>query len=276
MSAPPPPTAAPVSTRAPAADATPFLTAYETAQIRAISAWKAQQPGLTRSLLGFMAAPIEKIAQQVIPAAAAKRLMALLNAGAEQSVADHWVLRIAGVQTYAELRSQPLAFCDALADRAIGEGRKLAVGVGAVTGTGGLPTAAVGISALLTAALRVIHRVAQSYGYPVQSEVQREVMLHILALSTAATPAERRRALSDYQRQVQTYLIDEAVHDAVMATLQRVVLRTELAGSLPGIGLAVNAYIHRAFVSRAGVTGKRVFQECWLRDRRGLAWIEPA
>lgn len=260
----------------PAPGTTPSPTAYEAEQIRAISAWKSEKPGLVRSLLGLVTAPVEKIAQQVIPEAAAKRLMALLNVCAEQSVADQWVLRIAGVQTYADIRSKPLEFCDALADRVIAEGRKLAVGVGAATGTGGLPTAALGISALLASALRVIHRVSQSYGYPVQSPVQREVMLHILALSTAATPAERLRALSDYQRQVQTYLIDDAVHDAVMAALQRAVLRTEVAGSVPGIGIAVNAYVHRAFVSRAGVTGKRVFQECWLRDRRGLAWIEPA
>lgn len=252
------------------------LTAYEAEQMRAIAAWKSEKPGLARSLVGLLTAPIEKFAQQVIPEAAAQWLLGVLNACAEQSVADHWVLRTAGVQTYAEIRSKPLGFSDTLADRVILEGRKLAVGVGAATGTGGLTTAAVGISALLTAALRVIHRVSQSYGYPVQGPVQREVMLHLLALSTAATPAERLRALSDYQRQVQSYLIDDAIHDTVMATLQRVVLRTEVAGSVPGIGVAVNAYVHRAFVSRAGTTAKRVFQECWLRDHRGLGWIEPA
>ena len=79
----------------------------------------------------------------------------------------------------------------------------------------------------------------------------------------------------DYQRQVQSYLVDDAVHDAVIATIQRLVLGAEAAGSIPGVGIVVNAYIHRSFVQRAGMTAKRVFQENWLRDRYGLGWIDP-
>lgn len=252
------------------------LTPYEADQVRKIVAWQREKASFSRYIIGRLAAPFEKLSRQVITDRASQWLMETLNAIAEQLVADHWVLRTAGVSNYDEIKSKPLEFCDALAERVILEGRKLALGVGAVSGTGGLVTTAMGIPALLTSGLRVIHRVAQCYGHSGENRLQREIMLHILALSTASTPEDRRRALSQYQRQVQSYLIDDAVHDAVMATLQRLVFGVEAAGSVPGVGIAVNAYIHRAFVQRAGIAAQRVFQESWLRDRYGLGWIEPA
>lgn len=251
-------------------------TPYEAEQIRLIADWKAEKPGFARRFVSRLSAPIEKWTQSIVPDAASRLLMETLNTIAGQLVADQWVLRTAGVASDAEIKAKPLEFCDALADRVMLEGRKLAVGVGAATGTGGLATAMVGIPALLTSGLRVIHRVAQSYGYSGEGRLQREIMLHILALSTASTPEDRLRALSQYQRQVQSYLIDDAVHDAVMATIQRLVFGAELAGSIPGVAIAVNAYLHRSFVQRAGVAAQRVFQESWLRDRYGLGWIEPA
>ncbi|MDD1649504.1 MAG: EcsC family protein [Methylococcaceae bacterium] len=262
--------------RRPAKRAAPPLTPYKAEQVRKIADWQREKPGFSRYIVRRLAAPFEKLTQQVIPDRASQWLMETLNAIAEQLVEDHWVLSTAAVSNYDEIKSKPLEFCDALADRAILEGRKLALGVGAATGTGGLVTTAMGIPALLTSGLRVIHRVAQCYGYSGEGRLQREIMLHILALSTASTPEDRLRALSQYQRQVQSYLIDDAVHDAVMATLQRLVLGTEAAGSIPGVGIVVNAYLHRSFVQRAGIAAQRVFQESWLRDRYGLGWIDSA
>ncbi len=264
-----------------AAPPQPSLTAYEAAQVAAIAAWKAESPGLARRLARRLTRPVGKLADKMLPQAAIAAAMDGVNTMAGRLARDDNLLRdpyvqSQGVESFADLAAQPLEFADGLADRVIRDAGHIALGMGAATGTGGPLAAAAGLPVLLAGALRVIHRVSQAYGYTAAHPGDKALMLHILALSTAATPGERALAMVNYQRQVQASFLHQAFEESAQKILQRAVLGVELGALVPGFSIAFSAYLNREFVHRAGLAAKRVFQERWLCDRGKVGWIEPA
>lgn len=252
------------------------LSRYEAAQVRGIAAWKRRKPHLAQPLLDRAHKPLARLSRKLVPARASRFALEALNRMAEQGVRDDWILRHSGFRSLEEIAAQSLEFSDKLADKVIEEGLKLATGVGAITGTGSLGTAMVGVPALLGVALRLIHRVSQAYGYSTEQTGERSFMLHILALSTARTHEEQLRAMENYHWQIEHHIVGDAVNDAALTLLQRVVLGRKLASVLPGLSIALNAYANRSFTERAGVTAKHVYQERWLLDRGKIrSWIQP-
>ncbi|WP_367026474.1 EcsC family protein [Methylococcus sp. ANG] len=250
---------------------------YEAEQIRAIAAWKRRKPHPASPLLNRAQRPLIRLSRKIVPAPASRFAFDALNRVAEQLVRDDWILRHSGFRSLEEIGAQSLEFSDRLADKVIEEGLKLATGVGAVTGTGSLGTVVVGVPALLGVALRLIHRVSQAYGYSAERTGDRGFMLHILALSTAGTPEEQSRAMENYHRQLEHHLVGDAVNEAALAVLQRIVLGRKLASFIPGLSVALNAYANRSFSRRAGLAAKRVYQERWLLDHGRIeGWIAPA
>lgn len=181
-----------------------------------------------------------------------------------------------GIESLQDIAAKPMEFADSLADRVIGDASNIALGMGAATGTGGPVAAAAGLPVLVAGALRVIYRVSQTYGYAIDQPGDKELMLHILALSTATNKDERAQAMANYQRQIETTFLHQAVEESAQNALQRAVLGAELGALIPGFSIAFSAYLNREFVNRAGVAAKRVFQESWLRDRGKVTWISPA
>ncbi len=256
------------------------LTEYELRQVCAIAAWKGEKPGMAKSLANRVAGKLGGLSGKVIPDAPVKAAMNALNKLAGQIAKDDSILkdgalRKAGVLTLEDIAGQPLEFADALADRVIADAGHIALGMGAATGSGGLVTVAVGIPTLLFGALRAIHRVSQSYGYAFEREHEKQLMIGVLSLSTAATPEQRMRAMANYRRQIETSFFNHAMEESANKALQRAVLGAELGALVPGFNIAFNAYLNRQFVTRAGVSAKRVFQERWLRDRDKVTWIAP-
>lgn len=262
-------------------EATAPLGDYERRQVRAIAAWKGEKPGVAKRLVNAVTGPLGKLANVLIPDKPVQAAMEAVNKAAGQlakddSILKDDILKAAGVTTLEELAEKPLDFADSLADRIIADAANIALGMGAATGAGGPVSTAVGIPALLFNALRVIHRIAHCYGYPLKGEADREFMIGVLSLSTATTPERRAKAMDHYRRQIETSFLNQVVEESANKALQRAILGAELATLIPGFSIAFNAYLSREFVHRAGVTAKRVFQERWLRDRGKVAWIEPA
>lgn len=264
-----------------AIDGTPHvLNEYELRQVCAIAAWKGEKPGMTKRLANQVAGSLGKLSGKLIPDAPVQAAMNALNKAAGQIARDDSIfkdkrLRLADMHSLDDIAAQPLEFCDALADRIIADASRIALGMGAATGAGGPVSTAVGIPALLFGALRVIHEVSQAYGYAAHSEADRHTMIGILALSLAATPEQKARALECHRRQIETSLINQAMEESANKALQRAVLGAELGALIPGFNIAFNAYLNRQFVDRAGVAAKRVFQERWLRERGKVTWIAP-
>lgn len=259
----------------------PALSDYEASQVAEIAAWKAKRPSLVTRITGALAAPVGKLANRLMPQGAVSAAIDGLNkmAGSlarDDSILKDSELRAEGIQSLAELAQKPLDFADALADRIIRDAGTIALGMGAATGTGGPVAAAAGLPVLLAGAMRVIYRVSQAYGFSIDQPGDKELMLHVLALSTANSAGERKRAMSNYQRQIETTFLRQAFEESAQKALQRAVLGAELGMLVPGFSIAFNAYLNREFVNRAGETAKRVFQEHWLRERGKVAWITPS
>jgi hypothetical protein len=256
------------------------LTAYEQAQVAAIAAWKAESPGVARRLLRTVTGPVGRLVNTMLPKTAVKAAMDGVNKMAGQLAVDDSILKdpelkTQGIATLQDIAARPLEFADALAGRIITDADHIAFGMGAATGTGGLVAAAAGLPVLVAGALRVIYRVSQAYGFAIDRPGEKELMLHILALSTATGADERAQAMANYQRQIETSFLHAAVEESAQKALQRAVLGAELGALIPGFSIAFSAYLNREFVHRAGVSAQRVFQEHWLRERGKVGWVAP-
>ena len=254
-----------------------MLTEYEAQQLHEIAAWKAERPGAAKRLFRAITRPISIAANKVLPKNAVEMAVSTINKMAGQLARDDNILkdhfvRSQGVSSLEDIAAKPLEFADVLANHVVNDASHIALGMGAVTGTGGPVAAAAGIPVLLAGALRVIYRVAQAYGYKIEHQKDRQLMLHILALSASESPEERKLAM---ERQIEHSFLNQAVEESAQKALQRAILGSELGMLIPGFSIAFNAYLNREFVVRAGTTAKRVFQESWLRDRGKVLWINP-
>jgi len=257
------------------------LSEYEAAQVAAIAAWKSEAPGVARRMFRLATAPLGDLVNKLLPKGPVKAAMDAVNKMAGQLAGDDSLLKdpyvqSQGITSLQDIASQPLEFADGLAGRVIRDAGHIALGMGAATGTGGPIAAAAGLPVLVAGALRVIYRVSQAYGFSIDHPGDKELMLHILALSTATDPGERAQAMANYQRQIQTTFLHQAVEESAQNAVQRALLGAEAGSLIPGFGIAFNAYLNRQFVNRAGLAAQRVFQEHWLRERGKVAWIEPA
>ena len=257
------------------------LSEYEAGQVALIAAWKSESPGVAKRMLRTVTGPIGSLMNKVLPKKAVQAAMDVVNKMAGQLAQDDSILKdphlkAQGIGSIQDIAAQALEFSDALADRIIHDASNIALGMGAATGTGGPVAAAAGLPVLVAGALRVIYRVSQAYGFAIDHPGDKELMLHILALSTATSPDERAQAMSNYQRQIETTFLHQAMEESAQNAMQRVVLGAELGALIPGFSIAFSAYLNREFVHRAGIAAKRVFQEHWLRDRGKVTWIEPA
>lgn len=257
------------------------LTRYESARRKEVMAWKRKESG--KDALSKLLEPISRraghVADQVLPKAGIAFFMARLDEMAEKLANDDndllndAFIRNLNIFTWTDLRNQPLETADSIADHVVKDAKKIAVGMGAATGTGGPIAVLGGIPVLFAGAMTVIHRVGLSYGYRNTRERRKDLALYILALSMAKDQQQKQTAFEDYQSHIQQSLIDQAVMDAATKVLQRIVLGFEIGSAVPGLGIAVNAYMSRAFIRQAGRTAQRVFQEQWLLDHRGVSCI---
>lgn len=217
----------------------------------------------------------------MLPEDALPSLMQALNRMATQLARDDHILdddwlKDRQINTTEDLAAQPLEFADELAKRILTDAERIALGVGAATGGGGPVAALAGVPLLLGGALRVIHRISQAYGHSTDTDEDRTLMLHVLALSTAIDPDERTRALRDYQQQMETSLMRQAITETTQVALQRVLIGSEVSSLIPGLGLVLNARFNQIFIRQAGMAAQRIFQERWLLDRGKINWIKSS
>jgi hypothetical protein len=136
-------------------------------------------------------------------------------------------------------------------------------------------TAVADVPVLLAAALRAIRRIGHCYGFPLESDADRRFILAVLDLAnqdkvvgTEETrlglwkpdgPPERIADGSGPAEEVEQSVIDDIVLDSV-----------------PFLGDLSNLVLDYAFVRRADITARRVFQERWLRTNGKVERIAPA
>lgn len=258
------------------------MSDYEAEQVRQIALWKSEIPSLLLESYHDLARPISKLITHVAPRGLVRKVLQKVEALAEPRRAADDILKASGASRVAELRGRSLEECDQLARMvsiraehlALLEGVAPAIGGVAIPGVGGALTAMVDVPLLLEASLRAVRRIGHCYGFPLDSDADRRFVLAILDIANEDTPAgldEERLGLWAPGGPV------EWVHDGAepLDTIERSMVDDLPLESIPIVGDLTNLVLDYAFVRRADVTARRVFQERWLRENGKVESIPP-
>jgi EcsC protein family len=251
------------------------LTGYEAWQVEEIAAWKAEEPGRISRLLEAIRAPLGRIVGTLVPGSIVRAMAEESESIVEHDDSLREIAAAAGIDDIAELRSGALEDCDRLAAAVSVRAQRLAMLEGAAAGVGTVVTEALNMPLLLAAAERAIRRIGHCYGYRLDTDEDRRLVLEILELSTVPDPVVRRQ----YQGRLERQLADRSAGAAFPIGLNGVkedLVDDLILEAVPVLGDLVSIALDYAFMRRVDVTARRVFQESWLRDRGKVSKIFPA
>jgi len=221
--------------------------------------------------------PLSRLAARVVPQGAIRALVAKAEAMSEKLGGPAEIAHMAGVPDIRELRDRAFEECDSLAVTISTPAQRQAMIEGAIAGLGGLVTETLNIPVLLTAALRAIYRIGYCYGYPLDTEIDRIVVLAILELSTADEPA-RRQALFQQLKNLGTPAANgqTPAKPVSLDGVEEDLLQDLAFGAVPILGDLTWIVLDHDFIRRVDITARRIFQERWLKDHGKLDEIHPA
>jgi hypothetical protein len=259
------------------------LSDHEAEQVREISYWKSEGPSLLMEAYRGLSRPISKAIARVVPKELVHKALVEVEKLAEKHDPVGDLLKAAGVSGLGDLLGRPLEECDRLSNSvstraehlALLEGVVPAAGGVAIPGVGGAVTAIVDVPILLEATLRAVRRFGHCYGFPLDSEVDRRFVLAILDIANVDNPPgvdEERLGLwatdGPYPAKPDGSGPEDHIEQALIDDLP--------LESIPFLGDLSNLVLDFAFVRRADITARRVFQERWLRTNEKVESIPPA
>ena len=261
------------------------ITQYEKEQIDAIERWKQEEPGVMSQAFGFVIEPLAWLVNKVVPKRAVRGALNFSNVMAQWLTDSNDVMRDGAVSSIGELRSKSLQLSDKLADEVHNWAIGLAVIEGAGTGMFGLPGVAADIPALITLALRTIHKIGICYGYECSTDLDKKLVLAILAASSANTLGERASALAalrsveltlakvTWKKLAEKAAENQLSKEAALLTIKNLetqlgvnITKRKALVSIPFIGAAVGGSVNGWYVKEIGGSARRAFQERWLLE----------
>ena len=261
------------------------MTCYEKAQLVAIERWKQEEPGVMSQAFGFVIEPLAWLVHKVVPIKAVRGALHFSNTMALWLTDSKDVMRDGSVSALRELRTKNLKLSDKLAK----DVHKWAIGLAGVEGAGtgmfGLPGAAADIPALITLALRTVHKIGICYGFECITELDKRLVLGIMSASGANSIDEKVAALAalrsveltlakvSWQKLAIKTAENQLSKEAVLLTIKN--LETQLGinltkrkalVSIPFIGAAVGGSVNGWYIKEVGGAARRAFQERWLLE----------
>jgi EcsC protein family len=269
------------------------MSDYEQAQADGIEKWKAEEPGAISQIFGIVVQPLAWLVQQVVPEAAIQGALDFASAAGKWLADTADILHEAEVEKVAELRTKDLSLSDRLADEIHNWAIGVAVVEGTATGTFGILGAPVDVPAIITVAMRTIHKVGLCYGYECESEPDRQFVLGILAASRANSIEEKVTALTTLralevliarqtwksmaEKAAQSQLSKEAAILGIKNLARQLginITKRRALAAIPAIGAFIGGSVNGWYVKDVGWAARRAFQERWLRDNDKLIDIE--
>lgn len=258
------------------------MNEYETRQLKRLRKWQKQGPDWGTRILAKPAGVAGKVVQKIVPLAALKAALNTFNGVAERFSSETALLKRAGVNDLAALRTQSLERCDSLAK---GEMRR-AMGIGGVGGAAFGVFGAVGlvgdVPTLLTLTMRTIHRIGLCYG----EDIGRDFVIGVFALASANTREEKSEAIaalrSDIEGLQQSAARDgleraaerQLAKDAAVFSLQTLSQRLgvqlgkrKAASAVPILGAVVGGAVNAWYLHDVAQVAQYVFQERWLLEK---------
>jgi hypothetical protein len=221
----------------------------------------------------------------VIPEAAIKAAIDGASRLGRSLADDADLLRDAGVSEIAALRAGELTVCDRLAGGVHNWAIGMAAAEGTATGALGILSAPVDIPAIITLALRTIHKIGLCYGYASCTEEDETFVRGILAASGANSMEEKLAALTalnalrtvllqqSWQAMGQKALQDRLGKEAVLVLIRNLakqvginVTKRRALAAIPAIGAVIGGSVNAWYLKEVGWAARRAFQERWLID----------
>jgi hypothetical protein len=265
-------------------------TDYEKQQVDAIVAWRAEEPGVASRAVGMVVAPIARLVQKVVPEAAIRGAIDGASAAGNWLADTGDVRRDGGVGSIGDLRGRDLELSDRLADGVHNWAIGLAAVEGTATGAFGILGAPVDLPAIITLAMRTIHKVGLCYGYECTTEQDGHFAQSVLAASGANSLDEKLAALASLTalrttlaRHTWKTIAEKAAQDQLSREAVLVVVRKlakqlgvnltkrRALAAIPAIGAVVGGSVNGWYIKEVGWAARRAFQERWLVDAGKLS-----
>ncbi|MGO9566072.1 MAG: EcsC family protein [Desulfomonilaceae bacterium] len=262
------------------------LSHYEVSQAIDIYKWKNAEPGVISMATGYVLAPLNWAIQKIIPEKAIMGALDLANRGAKQMTDSRDLLQETNVSTFQELYELPIERSDVLANNVQNWAIALGTAEGAATGFFGVFGIPADIPAIITLALRTIHKLGLCYGYEMESEEDFQFTYAILSSASANSLEEKIAALATL-RSFQMVLIRQTWKKMAQTAAQRtmgkegalITLRTlarqlginitkrRALAAIPAIGALVGGGVNAWYMKDIGWAARRAFQERKLLDQ---------
>jgi len=270
-----------------------IVTKYERNQAEAIATWKKEEPGVVSQTFGLALEPLGWLVNKLVPEAAIRGALDFSNFMAQWLTDTDDIIRDGGVKTISELRTKDLELSDKLADEVHNWAIGIAVVEGAGTGFFGLPGTAADVPAIITLALRTIHKIGVCYGYESTSELDKKFVLGIMAAAGANNIGEKVSALA-VLREMQNTLIHitwkkmaEKTSEFLLSKEAAIIAIKNLAkqlginitkrkalAAIPFIGAAIGGSVNGWYIKEVGWAARRAFQERWLAENKKIVDAE--
>lgn len=261
------------------------LTPYENKQVELIKIWKNEEPGVISKTFGIVVEPMAWLVQKIVPDAAIKGALDLTNACAEWLTDTKDIIRDGNVKEICELKNKNLELSDKLADEVHNWAIGVAVAEGSATGTGGIFTAPIDIPAIITIALRTIHKIGLCYGFECKTKEDKDFVLAIMSAASSNTMEEKVAALtllksieailikqtwkSMSEKAIENQLGKEAAIIAIRNLAKQLginLTKRRALASIPFIGAFVGGSVNGWYIKEIGWSARYVFQEKWLKE----------
>jgi hypothetical protein len=247
------------------------LSVYEMEQIRAIAAWKSEQPSVLGSLVGGMFGPVKPwVARTVPPSVIEQAVTELTTVGAiEEGRAE--VAYLAKISDVRQLRFSPMRECDSLAARITMTGQRDQVVQGSsrhLARPGGRQSS---FPLPLVMAVRFICRVGHCYGYTFDLLADRLMVLTILGMAAEESPPVGPEWVSVEPTSSRHIEFGHGRPGDVTALLE-----PKAPVHVRGPRSHQRLVLDQAFLNRVEVAARRAIQERWLVDNGKAESIAPA
>ncbi len=250
-------------------------TPYEHQQISEIAAWKNRRPSILSECIDAFTSPITWVVGYFVPRAVVTKFVTAMESIAAKSDSVREVAKCAGVADIRELSGRTLEECDAIASTFSAKAELVALAEGVALSLGG---PAVHIPGQLISSLRSIARIAHCYGYPLDRIVDQAIVIDILEITSVEDCVERQKLIQMLHEEIDTGhhslaregdLITHTSRNMAAKDTVDLVSR-HLVDIVPVVGTAMSFLFDSSFMHSVDDTARRVFQERWLRDNRGI------
>ncbi|MGR3179184.1 MAG: EcsC family protein [Candidatus Anammoxibacter sp.] len=268
------------------------LTKYEEEQVMKIREWKIKEPNVASKTFGKVVAPVTWVVQKVVPKAAIRGAIDGANSAGKWLSDTGDIKRDGMVSEILNLRKKDLELSDKLANSVHNWAIGMATAEGGGTGFFGIIGIAVDIPAIVTLAMRTIHKTGLCYGYESIDENDNQFILAILAASGANSVTEKTAALTTLRsievtvaKQTWKALAEKAANQqiskegAIMAIKNLAkqiginITKRKALQAIPVIGALVGASVNGWYIKDVGWAARRAFQERWLIDNHKILEI---